>query len=694
MTGIQHGEENAMVPDLLQRKQTQFVLWRPATSNPVPRLIIGRYQADGTPVPGSEQAFDLQPAPGHSDLWQREARDCNLVAGQVYYYFFEVTNSHPDQPGALRLRCTDPAAETVDWRLQSPSLEHPEDARGQDPAGVVLYDGGRFRPCDPAGPALDFAEAALLDTLPPNNRLVIYELATRWGKLGQNGQELEGIGTFRDILALVDASAAPTSTFASVAALARGNAHLRNLGVNALELLPPADSHDDLGWGYATSNYFAADFDLGRPAGQDAPTASADLFQLIQACHRAGVRFFLDTVMGFSQRDAYSNINFLDFHVQLDHGDPEQDDRIRFGDLVKYNFATDSYDPMDGQRRMLVPARQLMKAHLARWMLDFHIDGLRLDSVNTIMNYDFVQEFKELGRSLWQARWQEQGHAPGGADERFLVVGEELSEPLSLLQQNRLDGLWHENFKRGLRRVILGTNADFDPSFEWSVRRLIDCRLMGFADGSQAVNYVTSHDVEGFRNERLFNYLNNNGIWETEKRIKLAFACLLTAVGIPMILAGEEFADPQNHRPVFPDKETDPVNFELVDEPWRRRVFDYVARLTRLRTTADALAVNDTRFLHVDFNDGKRVLVWQRGRPGIDRLVVVVANFSDWGTADPANPTAEYRVPNWPATPAGMRWREVPQDRIIAPERVGREPLYAWEAKVYALENVGHGPTR
>ena len=65
--------------------------------------------------------------------------------------------------------------------------------------------------------------------------------------------------------------------------------------------------------------------------------------------------------------------------------------------------------------------------------------------------------------------------------------------------------------------------------------------------------------------------------------------------------------------------------------------------------------------------------------------------FSDWGTADPANPTAEYRVPNWAATPAGMRWREVPQDRIILPERVGREPLYAWEAKVYALENVGHG---
>jgi hypothetical protein len=64
--------------------------------------------------------------------------------------------------------------------------------------------------------------------------------------------------------------------------------------------------------------------------------------------------------------------------------------------------------------------------------------------------------------------------------------------------------------------------------------------------------------------------------------------------------------------------------------------------------------------------------------------VVVVANFSDW--ASPTHPGAVYVVPNWPSTPAGHRWREVPQNRTIPPEWVGREPLFAWEAKVYALE--------
>jgi pullulanase len=56
--------------------------------------------------------------------------------------------------------------------------------------------------------------------------------------------------------------------------------------------------------------------------------------------------------------------------------------------------------------------------------------------------------------------------------------------------------------------------------FRVAGRKLIDCRLLGFADGAQAINYVTSHAVEGFSNERLFNLLNT--AWETERRIRAA----------------------------------------------------------------------------------------------------------------------------------------------------------------------------
>ena len=74
-----------------------------------------------------------------------------------------------------------------------------------------------------------------------------------------------------------------------------------------------------------------------------------------------------------------------------------------------------------------------MKAYLLRWMLDFKIDGVRMDSVNNVANWDFVQEFKDLARQTWAAG--------GGSDDTFIVVGEELSVPLDLVRQHRLDGL-------------------------------------------------------------------------------------------------------------------------------------------------------------------------------------------------------------------------------------------------------------
>jgi 1,4-alpha-glucan branching enzyme len=309
-------------------------------------------------------------------------------------------------------------------------------------------------------------------------------------------------------------------------------------------------------------------------------------------------------------------------------------------------------------------------------MKDFGVDGIRMDSVNNIANWDFVQQYKDHARGFWKKR--------GGSDATFLVVGEELSVPLELIAQNRLDGLWNERGKHLLRSAILGQNHESEPSFEWTVRKLVDCRLLGFRDCAQAVNYVGSHDVEGFRNERLFDFLQNNGVVFAEPRIKLAFACLLTSVGIPMIFAGDEFADQHDLAVVHPQKQRDTVNFDRLADPFRRRVFDYVARLVALRVRHPALAVNDTEFIHVDFEAGKRALVWRRGADPNDP-VVVIANFSDFGTANAGHPAAHYFVPNWPATPPGKRWREVTQERDVPLEWIGREPIFAWEAKVYAL---------
>ncbi len=675
----------AFYPYLLKRKTTHFLLWRPRHITPAPQLRIGVFQPGNPPTLAEERVINLQQSSAFSDVWEVKAADCDLVDGRIYHYWFRLPDGHPQAVGTPIIDCTDPTAEIVDWRLRAAIPGPPYTDDDRMPAGVVRFSNGLLTACDPGGEEPQFTPDTLLSELPANNRLVLYELPTRWSREGVESSVEIGVGTFRDVLALVD-KAEGGANFAGLSALQPGRAHLQELGINGLELLPIADSFADRSWGYATSNYFAPDYDLGHPDGNSSSTAASDLARLVDACHANRTRFFDDMVMAFCTRGSMQYVNFLDFFVQPGANDPEEDGRNGFGgDLFKYNFFTDTFDPISGKQISAVPARQMMKAQLARWILDSLIDGIRMDSVNNIMNYDFVQEFKDYARELWRDRWQAQNGNLNGAEERFLVVGEELSEPLALLQQNRLDGMWHEQFKRILRNVILGKNDDNEPSFEWSVRKLIDCRLLGFRDGAQAINYITSHDVQGYRNERLFNYLENNDVVFKEKQIKLAFVCLLTAVGIPMILAGEEFADQHDLSTAEPGKEVDPVNFERLDEPWRKDVFQYVSRLVKFRTASDALSVNDTQFLHVDFNDGKRVLAWQRGNPSSGNAVVVLANFSDFETTDPFNPSSEYVVSNWPALPAGRKWREISQARDVPASWAGREPIFPWEAKVYAM---------
>lgn len=690
-----------MTVDLLRRKETVFVLWRVGNISPAPALVIGILKA-GTPITFVDrQQITLRPVAGFSDLWEIPAAECNLTDGQVYHYWFEVSVNNPERPATARLLITDPTAYMVDWRLRAPRVNPPFGDEDRYPAAVVKFSGGKLVATDPAGETGSFHDEPPLDHLPVNNSLVIYELPTTWTRSGEIGGREMGVGTFRDVTALIDANA-EGANFTDLDVTRVGRSYLTELGVNALELLPPADTVYDRQWGYGTTNYLAPDFELGFPLIYSSPAPSRDLTELVQVCHTHGLRFFVDSVMAFSKDNPYLTAACDDFFIldpSRDKSDPDahnsrgdDDNNLRNGygaSLFRYSRMVPGYDPISGQTQSLSPARQLMKTALARWMADFHIDGLRLDSIENVHDWNFIQEYKDLAHTLNRQRFADQGVA--GAEERFLVVGEELSEPLALLSQQRLDGLWHQNFKDYIRMALIGRNHENEATFEATVRKAIDCRQFGFTDLTQAVIYLTSHDVEGDRNMRLYNFFQGNGITDTEKRIKLAFACLLTAVGVPMILAGEEFADQHDlfdaKGKVDQDggKQVDPVNFSRLGDDWRTRIKEYVSRLIDLRTHYDALSVNDIDFIHVDFNEGKRVLVWRRGKPGSDEQVVVVANFSDYGTTGGFNPGAEYVVPNWPTTPPGKHWREVPQGRDVDSNRIGREPILPWEAKVYAL---------
>lgn len=679
-----------MGADILRRRKKGFMLWRPGESEVVPRLLLGEL------VPGNPPSFhelgyyDMTQSADFPDLWECEVSRCTLESGRVYHYWFEVQDTNPYMDNRKKILVTDPMASCVDWRLLAP-VEPPYHKMDRDPAAVIGFQNGELVICDPGGEELGLESVTVLETLPANNRLVLYELPTAWCRNeGLEAQVEIGVGTFRDVAALVGKEREPAN-FSGLSVLEKGRSHIEDLGVNGLELLPVADSFVDREWGYATSNYFAPDYDLGFPRYHFSPTSNSDLAELVSLCHQQGTRVFLDLVMAFATNYSYRNINFPEFHVQAGVGDPEELDQTRKrdafgGDLFRYNSFMHGYDPVSGDPATLSPARQLMLCHIDRWIQDFHVDGIRVDSVENVGSWDFIKDFTSHARMCWQERWQDSSHDQHQIDSRFLVVGEELAVPTELVKENRLDGLWNEEFKRMVRCALLGETDGKSSHFAEMIFKMIDCRRLGFSDTSQVVNYVTSHDVEGFRNERLYNFCINNNMFDTEPRIKLAFVCLFTAVGIPMIFAGEEFADEHDLAVIHPFKQVDPVNYDRMHTEWRRRIFDYVCRLVRFRKTSEALCVNDTEFIHTDFYDGKKVVVWKRGGENCEQPVVVVANFSDYATPDPWRPEAEYVVPGWPATAPGKGWREITQNRFVPDEWIGREPVFPWEAKVYVLE--------
>jgi pullulanase len=644
--------------NLLERRREKFTLWIPAQSlqSKPPQLVLGTFDL---PATVNEVFKGPLVSADEPDLWELDPNEIkpSLKNDTVYYYWFEIEDTSPENLGAWQV--TDPIAYTVDYSVSKNRDDHAQ------PAAVIKFRDNKLWPCDIDGNEPSPVKIPAQDSIPDNNHIVIYELPVSWAMYSTDGGVQRDVGTFTDVLALFDVATAG-DRFRKIPQVAH-EAIASDLGINVLELLPAADAKPLDEWGYATAHYFAPDYDLG--------TSSA-LVRLVEKIHSQNVRLFTDVVMAFGH-DPYVYIDFKQFHLnppdEPNNPDSYQshssDKRDGFGGRPwRYMQNTDTYDPQSGTSTDLHPSWEFHKAHLHRWMSDFGVGGYRLDSVNNIGNYGFIKAFKDEAWSAYRSRYK------SPSDSKFLVIGEELSVPLDLIQDGCLNALWNEPFQGRLRAALLGESTDGD-NFEWTVRKMVNCTLDNdhpFWDGAQAVNYITSHDTAGYRKERLFNFLDSNHVIDIERRAKLAFACLLTAVGIPMIFAGEEFVDQMDG----PGKQNDPVNWERKAQDWRSRVFNYVAKLVRLRKECPALGDDDTEFIHVDESRGGTIMAWKRGAQG-QAPVVVVANFSDEDTPGP-----EYFVENWPERDRGD-WREVTQQRDVPAQWVGQEPLMHWEAKVY-----------
>jgi 1,4-alpha-glucan branching enzyme len=474
-------------------------------------------------------------------------------------------------------------------------------------------------------------------SLPENNRIIVYEMPLRWME-GDTTRQV-GLGTFEKVV------------FAHLERLA-------GTGINCIELLPVQDSADTLNWGYGTRFFFAPDFDMGP---------SLDLKWFIKRCHQRGLRVILDVVMNHARDCPLARLAWRRHFIERREEPGRGEDYG--GQMFRYR------EPVDGRHW----SREFHFDMARHWIDEYHVDGFRIDEFKGIDNWEFVQQFRDAAWQAFRSRFPERPFIVIAEDSwtRSAIVRDEPGNPNG---RKVVDAMWNFSCRDEARRLLLDELATGygQPSRRERIAGLVSGRQRwddwskrfdgGFGDLAQAVGYLTSHDVEKDGERRFMNHVlssllryfghgdgsfeqvlgvaalfrrdpaRSDGVWglyrQALERVRSGYALLMTSVNLPMLLAGEEFADlhDTNHYD-WQLKMSDPVDWYRRDYPGHRQTAAAIADLIWLRNGHPALHRNEVEFFHfhpsIDDPDGRRVFAYCRsaGRPlGSGGQVVTVAN--------------------------------------------------------------------
>jgi 1,4-alpha-glucan branching enzyme len=378
--------------------------------------------------------------------------------------------------------------------------------------------------------------------------------------------------------------------------------HAVRFGFTHVELLPVTEHPHDDSWGYQPTGYFAPTSRHGTP----------DEFRaFVDRLHAAGVGVILDWVPGHFATDPHALARF-DGAPLYEYADPRRGEHRAWGTLVF------DYDRPEVRSFLLASARF--------WIEEFHLDGLRVDAVASMLYLDYQRAAGEWLPN--RAGGREHDAAVGFlraltelVRERFpgvLLIAEESTTWPGVTAAAAAGGLgFHRKWNMGWMHDTLAyfgedplyrrhhhERLSFGLSYAWSERYLLPL----------------SHDEVVHEKRSLLGRMPGDA-WQRFANLRLLYAWQWTHPGAKLLFMGGEFGQPTewDHRAEPP--------WALLGEPAHAGIAALVADLNRLYRGCRALYVDDDRpdgFAWLDCDDRLRSLYVFERRAGDDVAVVAL----------------------------------------------------------------------